>query len=250
MRPKRAIFRAIAMVGLVVVASCTDDGQGGSAVPATHAGARYLCSSPTDFGPTEIPIRLVAAGVCGYGDRVGHVTYGVVVQNVGDQPLKDVVLEVDVKDRSGQDVADPQSYRLMVIEPGQELGVGYDVLLQRSAEEATLHVQASQPPVVDEPEARADIVVSNVTSTVEGRTRRTSFELTSSYPFAVHGIAAYVVYRDAAGIIVGGDADQVAMVEANGTATHTVSSTYQNPEIAQVDVYVNENPAYPWPGAE
>jgi hypothetical protein len=248
MRPKRTIVRAVTVAVLVVVASCTDDGPG-TAVPSTRSGARYLCSSPTDFSAAVMPIRLVAAGVCGYGGRVGHVTYGIVVQNVGDQPLKDVFLDVEIRGRGDDAVGDPQSYRLMVIEPGQQLGVGHDVLLQRGAEEATLRIQASQPPVVEEPEARADITTTNVTSTVEGRARRTSFELTSSYPFAVHGIDVYVVYRDAAGVIVGGETDQVGVVEANGRASHTVIGNYRNPDITQAEVYVNENPAYPWPEA-
>jgi hypothetical protein len=247
---ERSTIVAVAATGLLaVVASCTQDEDSGDITQETTApDVGYVCSAPVNQTEPDLPVEVVG-GACGDDDGLGHLTYGVVVQNVGEETLHDLGVAVDLQAAGGQGVRRSVPHRVYVIEPGEEIGFSYSVAGATHGD-LTLQVQVDPLDAVDEPEAQAQVGVSNVASDVVDGARETSFTLTSTYPFRVRNLEVFVVYRDATGAIVGGDADIVERLEAQGTATHTVTSSYLNPAIAEADVYVNENPAYPWPGAE
>lgn len=250
MRLERSTIAAVAAAGLLTAGGCTqDDTTSDATQETTPPDTRYVCASPVNQTEPDLPVQVVG-GACGYDDGSGHVTYGVVVRNTGSETLHDIGVAVDVQAAGGQGVRRSMPHRVFAIEPGQEVGVSYESQGQGAPSDLTLQVHVDPMEVVDEPEAEAQVTVSEVTSEVAGGERTTNFTLTSAYPFRIRNMEVFVVYRDAAGSIVGGDADVVERLEAQSTATHTVTSDYLNPAITEADVYVNENPAYPWPGAE
>lgn len=242
---------AVAVASSLIVGGCTqDDGTSDATQASTRPEISYVCSGPTDLAQPELPVRIVGAGACGYDDGLGHVTYGVVLQNVDDETVHDLSVAVELQIRGGPRVGRSVAHRVYAIAPGQELGVSYASPADGMPNDLSLQVQVTPAEVVDEPEAQAEVEVSDVNTAVVGSSRSTTFNLTSSYPFPMLSMEVFVVYRDATGTILGGEMDIIDRVEAQGTASHTVTSGYVNPDVTQASVYVNENPALLWPGVE
>jgi hypothetical protein len=248
--PMRSIAAAVVAVGLLVasVSGCADDDAGGATRSTMPPEVRYHCATSVNQPDQTVPIEVVEAGVCGYDDGLGQVTYGVVVQNVGTETLRDVNLSVDVGGSGVTGTGRSVPHYLYVLAPGEQIGVGYRSPQGSTSDELTLQVRATQQPVVEQPEADATLAVSGVATAVEEETRTTDFTLTSSYPFPLQRIEVFVIYRDAEGTIVGGEQDFVERVETQGTVTHTTTSTYVNPAATEAVVFVNEHPFVPWPG--
>lgn len=243
---ERSIVAAVAAVALLTAGACADDDDRGATPETTTPDVGYICSSPAAPAVTSMPVQVVGAGVCGYDDGLGEVTYGVVVRNTGDETLKDLSLAVDVRGDGGIVAGRSVPHYVYVLAPGEELGVGYRSPAAAAPEGLTLGVRVDQMEVVDEPEADAQVTVSDVSTAVQGNDRTTTFTATSTYPFPLLRVEVYVVYRDAAGAIVGGEQHLIDRMEVQGTAAHTVTSDYLNPTVTRADVYVSENPAYPW----
>jgi hypothetical protein len=247
MRIDGSFLAVLATMGFVAALSCSDDNSASPPTSeTTEPQVTYGCSTPPGPPDLQVPVQVLAAGVCGYDDGLGQATYGVVVQNVGEETLNHLSFAVDVEGPGGVRAGRSVAHHVYELAPGEQIGVGYLSVVGGIPAGLELRMRAEQSAFVDEPEADAEVAVSNVTTAVQGDARTTSFTLASTYPFPLQGVDVYAVYRDAAGVIVGGEADVVDRVEAQGTATHTITSTYLNPAVTQAEVYVNENPAYPW----
>jgi hypothetical protein len=247
---ERSIITAVATAGLLTAGSCGgDDDVGGATTQTSAAEVRYLCPAAAAQPASDGPVQVTETGSCGFDDGLGYVTYGLVVQNTGDQRLNDVHVDVDMHS-AGFTAARATGHHIYELEPGEDLGIGYFAPVQGASGEVALDVQVDVPEPFDDPNIPdGEMTVSDVSTAVEGSARTTTFTLTSTYPEAFNGVEVFVVYRDDAGAILGGEQSLVGTVEANGTVTHTVPSGYVNPTATQAEVYVNEHPVAPLPPA-
>lgn len=248
MRHKGSISTAVATVTVLAAAGCgADDGAGGMTDatvggPTTVVGeAAYACTSSIEQPDSEGPVRVIDSGACGYQDALGHVTYGLVVENSGDEPLTNVFVDIEAHDASGASHGRPVPHQIYALAPGQRIGVGYDAVAQGTTPEVVeLEVSVNVQNDLEPAEGGGEIQVSDVATAVEGVQRTTTFRLTSTYTQALEGgVALFVVYRDAAGTILGGDDGFVERMDPGATIDQVISSTNINPEITEVEVYVN-----------
>jgi hypothetical protein len=242
MRIERSIIATVAAVMLLAAGACADDDdETGTAQQTAPPEVSYECSPATGLDST-LPVRLVGGGVCGYDDGLGHVYYGVVLQNVGADDLRDLAVAVDVRDGSLASIGRSVPHQVFVLPPGQEMGIGYHSHLQAPPGQPTMQVQVRPLEVQNGPESPADITVSDVATTVQDSSRTTTFTLTSTFLFPLQPVEVFVVYRDASGAVLGGEQDLVENIPAQGRVPHTLTSSYVNPAVTQASVYVNENP--------
>jgi hypothetical protein len=244
MRLERVIITAATTAAVLTAIGCGgDDSAEGATTQTSTSEAAYVC--PQSSQPAvQGPVQVTALGGCSYHNGLGHVTYGLVARNTGDEAVHKVSIDVDVLDPSGVSAGRAVPHLIYRLEPGQEIGVGYQSLVQGTPEGATLSVQVEVPnEPIEWPEG--EIAVSGVATTVEGSARTTSFTLTSSYDYPRQSVEVFAVYRNAEGQIIGGESDLVESIDAGGTVTHTISSEYLNPEVTEAVVYVNDNPEPP-----
>jgi hypothetical protein len=240
---ERSIITAVATAGLLTAGSCGgDDEVGGATTETSTAEVGFLCPADVARPPDEAGVRVTEAGVCGYDDGLGRATYGLVLQNTGEGVLNDVHVDVEMHG-AGFNAARATGHHVYKLEPGEDLGIGYYSLVQGTPGEVALDVRVDVPEPANDPNlAQGQITASNVSTALEGTGRTTTFTLTSTYDRAFEGVEVFVVYRDDAGTILGGEQTIVERVEAGGTVEHTLPSQYNNPDATQATVYVNENP--------
>jgi hypothetical protein len=244
MRLGRVMTTAATTAALLTAMGCGgDDSAEGSTTQSSTAEAGYIC--PASSQPAiQGPVQVTALGGCSYHNGLGHVTYGLVVQNTGDETVHRVSVDVDVLDPSGVSAGRAVPHLVYRLEPGQEIGLGYQSVVQGTPEGATLSVQVDVPPdPIEWPDG--EMTVSDVVTTVEGSARTTTFTLTSSYEYPRSSVEVFAVYRNAEGQIIGGESDLVENIDAGGTVTHTIPSEYVNPAITEALVFVNDNPEPP-----
>lgn len=249
MRHGASMITAVSTAALLATVGCGGE-DGGSGATQTTAllpdpvEVTYQCPTVSDQGSTA-PVQVVEAGVCAYVDALGYVTYGLVVENTSDQTVRDVIVDVEVHDSTGVSHGRSIPHHIYALAPGQRIGTGYYSVVQGTAEVVGIEtdVNVAEPGATSElPEG--EIRVSDVSTTVEGTERKTTFTLASTYPQPFDdGLGLFVVYRNEAGQIVGGDDDFVTGLGPQGTVTHTVSSTYVNPAITRAEIY--PNPDFP-----
>lgn len=250
MRLKRSIITAVATAGLLTAGSCGGDDPAAGGPTTQQTGAPevgYQCPESASQPAVDGPVQVTKLGVCSYHDGLGRVTYGVVVQNTGDEAVHEVSVDVDVHDTAPVNAGRAVPHFIFELEPGQEIGIGYYSLVEGTPEGSVLSVQIDYPEATDDGARWADgeMSTSNVVTTVEGGGRTTSFTLASTYDFPRDSVEVFVVYYDAAGVVVGGEADLVGHIDAQGTVTHVVTSDYVNPAVTEAAVYVNDNPERP-----
>jgi hypothetical protein len=245
MRIQRSVVAAVATAALLAAGCADDDDTDASGVTTTEPEVAYGCSSPSGQPELTIPVQIVAAGVCGYDDGMGHLYYGVIVQNVGNETLHDMGVTVDVQDTAAVAVGRSVPHQIHRLEPGGELGIGYHTHLQGSPGDVTIQVRADQLDLPNPTEAEADVTVDDVSTAVEGSTRTTNFTLTSRYGFPLQSVEVFVLYRDDRGAVIGGEQDLVPRLDPQSPVTHSVTSSYLNPAATQASVYVNEIPECP-----
>jgi hypothetical protein len=240
---ERSIIMAVATAGLLTAGSCGGDDEVGDATTETSAAeVGFLCPANVDRPADEAGVRVTEAGVCGYDDGLGRATYGLVLQNTSDGVLNDVVVDIDMHS-AGFNAARATGHHIYKLEPGEDLGIGYYSLVQGTPGEVALDIHVDVPEPANDPNlAQGQITASDVSTALEGTGRTTSFTLTSTYEQAFQDVEVFVVYRDDAGTILGGEQTVVERVEASGTVTHTLASQYDNPAATQATIYVNENP--------
>jgi hypothetical protein len=255
MRHERSIISICVTAGLLASVSCGGGDDAAEGTPTRQTSAAevvYECPPVEEQQPTDGPVQVTTSGLCSYDDGLGHVTYGVVVRNTGPEPVYRVLLDVDVHDSTGIDAGRAIPHLIHKLEPGEELGIGYSSLVEASAvggmtEGRALGVRVTVPDMPDPAWPEDGMTVSDVSTTLEGGTRSTTFAITSGYDFPRDSVEVFVVYRDAQGLILGGEQDLIAQFDPHGTVTHTIGSNYANPAVTQASVYVNDNPEPPRP---
>lgn len=241
-----SMITAVCTAALLATMGCGGEDGGNGATQTTAVlpdpvEVTYQCPTVSDQQESAAQVRVVEAGVCAYVDALGYVTYGLVVQNTSDQTVRDVIVDVEVHDSTGVSHGRSIPHHIYALAPGQRVGTGYYSVMQGTAEVVGIEtdVNVAAPGATSElPEG--EIRVSDVSTTVEGTERKTTFTLTSTYAEAFEdGLGLFVVYRNEAGQIVGGDDDFVTGLGPQEPVTHTVTSTYVNPTITRAEIYPN-----------
>lgn len=248
MRHGFSMITAVSAAALLASSvGCGGDDSGSSATQTTavlpdQVSVTYQCPSVPNQ-PGTGAVRVVDAGVCGYVDGLGHVTYGLLVENTSDQTVYDVIVDVEVHDSTGVSHGRSIPHHIYALQPGQRIGTGYYAVVHGSADIVGLEFDVDVPDAPPTELPAGEITVSDLSTTVEGGERSTTFTLTSTYSRGFEdGLGLFVVYRNEAGEIVGGDDDFITGLGPQGTLTHTITSTYVNPEITQAEVYANPDP--------
>jgi hypothetical protein len=209
------------------------------------AAISYDCSTgaPSDGEPVtttqgaDLPVRLVESGFCTYGSET---RYGLVIQNTTDETLTGVQIVVDALDGSGTKV-NPLSIprHIDVLLPGEELGVGGFFLYESPPEVARLDVHIDGPDEGRDPPPTGELAVSDVSTTLRGTERTTTFTVTSSYDQRLEDLPVSIIYRNADGDIVGGYYSHLDVVESGNPTTSDVNDIgYPNPAVTQAQVFV------------
>jgi hypothetical protein len=250
---ERSVITAAASTAVLLAAvGCggNDSGSRGAqtTAPPGHLEVTYRCPELPDRPELAGPVQVVDAGVCAYEDGLSHVTYGMVLENTSDETLRNVIVDVKIRDSQGLVHGREIPHQIFALGPGQRTGSAYFSVVQGGADAASLEVDVDIPEPIEGADElpSGEIRVSDVSTTVEEGERATTFTLTSTYSRGFEtGLSLFVVYRDAEGRIVGGDDDFLTGLGPRGTVTHTVTSSNTDPDITEAEIYPNPDPAAP-----
>jgi hypothetical protein len=244
---------AIAVIGLIVaLSSGGDDGDDEASSPPTtsEAPTTTATDSPettTDSGSvgsasegtTEITgLAMVDSGwSVAENDDIVEGSYGIIIENQGDQLVTNFSVEVAIYDLNDT-VLGTNSHQVAKLAPGERLGIGYDINDDITDGISRLEVAFEEGFGDSVPEGA--FTVSEVSTTTDEYGTATTFVVASSYTQDLESPYAYVIYRDAAGAIIGGTYGFVDMVPAGGRATGEVTSYEPVPNVATAEVWVDQ----------
>jgi hypothetical protein len=192
-------------------------------------------------------IEVVDSGLSVYTDELSEekrFSYGYLVKNNSDSVATSVPITVAFLDDAGTVIGTVDN-TIWVLMPGQVMGLGEDPY--DGADAVTdLQITVGEPSTWESPDGYGEVTADGITTSVDDYGAPTSaFTATSTYSEQVEPYS-YVIYRNAAGDIVGGGYGSMNFVPANGTSAGEVSSYSSIPDIdtAQTEVYLDPGYVY------
>jgi hypothetical protein len=244
---------AIAVIGLIVALSGGDDDDGETSdrpqvtVPEVTAIDPGETTETTDAGSvgdasegtTEVQgLELVDSGwSVAEDDSIVEGSYGIIIENKGEELVTNFNVEVAIYDLNDT-VVGTNSHMVAKLAPGETLGIGYDINDDVSNGISRLDVAFEEGYGDSVPEGA--FTVSEVATTTDEYGTETTFTVASSYTVDLDSPYAYVIYRDAAGKIIGGTYGLVDMVPAGGRANGTLTSYEPVPGVETAEVWVDQ----------
>jgi hypothetical protein len=243
---------AIAVIGLIVALSGGDDepSETGNRPQVTVTEPEVTTLDPTETtdggssgtassGTTEIEgLAMVDNGFSvAEDDSIVEGSYGIIIENQGDELVTNFSVEVAIYDLNDT-VVGTNSHMVAKLAPGERLGIGYDISDDVSNGIDRLEVGFEEGYGDSVPEGAFS--VSDVATTTDEYGTETTFVVASSYTVDLDSPYAYVIYRDAAGKIIGGTYGIVDMVPAGGRANGTLTSYDPVPNVATAEVWVDQ----------
>jgi hypothetical protein len=245
---------AVALIGLIVVISSgggdDDDAPHRNRPVTTHATTTDAPTTespgPTDTsdpgtgGPTvqgTTDVGQLALVDQGFSVSDDGGSYGIVIANNGTETVTNFEVQVAVYDNNNT-VVTTDHHLVAKLGPAEQLGIGYDILTDDAANGVgRLDVQFEEGFGDSVPEGAFSI--SEVSTSTDEFSTETTFVVTSTYAQDLDSPYAYVIYRDAAGKIIGGTYGFVDMIPANGRASGTLTSFDPVDGVATSEVYVD-----------
>jgi hypothetical protein len=238
------------VVGLIAARLGDDDG---TADPSSSTEPPPAVTDPSGDATTEPPstvgttstvagaategVEIVDRGFSTYEAVDGLAgSYGVVLENVGGEPIRDFAVEVVVHDTTDA-VASSDRFVVGGLQPGARLGLGAEVADSLPHRIGRLDVRVEAGTSGPLPEGA--FTVSNVSTSSDEFGMYTRFLVSSSYQAEFAAPLACAVYRDAGGRIVGGASGLVDRIPPRGRANGEVSSFTVVPNAARAEVYVD-----------
>jgi hypothetical protein len=241
------------VVGVIVARSGGDDGQ--AADPSPGTGAPPPVSEPDDgttgtndapdatttttTGPREpvAGLEVVDSGFSSYAGFDGPAgSYGLILENKGDQPATNFAVRVVVYDTNDA-VVGSYLHDVVVVNPGARLGLGAEVSDPLPNGIGRLDVRTEEGR--GDPVPQGTFTVANVSTSSDEFGVYTTFVVSSSYDVEFERSRAYAVYRDAAGKIIGGATGLIDLIPPRGRAMGEVTAFAVVPNVARADVYVD-----------
>lgn len=274
------------LVALVVALTGGDDEQPSTTGPGPVQPTEPTVGSlPESEGPGELPeieqrepppiedLEVVEQGFTTFqsgDDLLG--SYGFVVENTGDEPFEDVPVSLTFLDSAGNVVGEDSGISgttIGLVQPGEQLAVAgalntvsLGILDPGTTDVAEMEIAFGEPgfdATYGDLPPDGTIEVSAIASLAEANgDHETTFTMTSTYPVEIQEPKAYLIYRNAAGDIIGGARSggldgAMPFLPADGSATFTITAILpvQNlADIAETEVYIDPGARLdPDPGA-
>jgi hypothetical protein len=257
------VLVAAGLVGLIMLLTSSDDKDDPPGTTTTEqaspttAGPGTTAATPTtvDTGGggggggggtgSSSDIEVVDKGFSVFTDELSEeqrFSYGFVVKNNGDSVATSVPITIAFLDDAGTVIGTRDNY-VWVLMPGQSMGLGED-----SYEDATnlaeIQVTVGEPSTWESPDGYGEITAEGITTSVDEYGAPTSaFTASSTYAEQVEPYS-YVIYRNAAGEIVGGGYSTMSFVPANGSTAGSITSYSSIPDIDNSKTEVFLDPGY------
>ncbi|HLM64137.1 MAG TPA: FxLYD domain-containing protein [Acidimicrobiales bacterium] len=248
------IVVAVALVGGLILATSGGDDEGTVGTTTTSTQETASAGGPSTSGTdttsggsaggnaTANDLEVVDSGFSNYPaafDDTNHVSYGYIIKNNSDEPAAGIEVTIALLDADGT-VVSSDSASINYLAPGASIGQG-DEPYEEIPEVAEIQVQAAIPSYASEPSATGELTTEGISTTDDGSTLTTTFTVSSTYDVQLDGPYGYVIYRNAAGDIIGGSYDFLSIVQAGGTTSAEVSSYELIPDVdpAQTEAYVD-----------
>ena len=241
---------AVALIGLILVVSngSGDDDDAHQREPVSTATTPTAESTTAPDGTTDTTdgggtvdgsadVSQLALVESGFTASEDGGSYGIIIQNNGTEMVTNFHVQVAVYD-ANDTVVRTDRHLVAKLGPAEQLGIGYDILTDDAANGVgRLDVQFEEGFGDSVPEGAFSI--SEVSTSTDEFSTETTFVVTSTYAQDLDSPYAYVIYRDAAGKIIGGTYGFVDMIPANGRASGTLTSFDPVDGVATSEVYVD-----------
>ena len=200
---------------------------------------------PTSDGPVQV----VDQGFSNFDDTLGEPggSFGFIVENTGEDILQSVETQVVIYG-SGDRVITTKDFAIGTIRPGEKMGFGdemYGEDLQDGIDHLEIQVRDHSDAAVDPSEVpEGGFEVTGTETTSDDYNMTTSFHLTSTYTVEEVGYpSTYVIYRNAAGDIVGAAWGSAAF--ENAPEADVEVTTYDViPDVDTSEVFVDPGYIY------
>ncbi len=246
------LLLAATAVGLILALLAGDDGKAAEPFPGTRVpapmsepddGPTTTTEAPGTTGTTTRPrqavdgLEVVDRGFSTYEGVDGPAgSYGLILENTSGKPVTHSTVRVVVHDTNDAVVAS-YDHDVAMVSPGGRLGLGSEVgdpLAHGIGRLEVLTVAGGGGPV-----PQGALTASDVSTSSDEFGVYTTFVVSSSYDVELARPHAYVVYRNAAGKIVGGANGVIDPIPPRGRATAAVTAFAVVPDVARVDVDVD-----------
>jgi hypothetical protein len=241
-------------VAIGVIVARFGDNDGDTASPSPGTDAPPAVSEPDDGtsstggtnGTTNTTARaegsvdglaVVESGFSTYEGFNGPAgSYGLILENIGDQPITNVTVQVVVYDRNDT-VVGTDDHAVAVVSPHAKLGLGAEISdpLPNGIGRIDIRTEGGE----GEPIPSGAFTVADVATSSDEFGVYTTFVVSSSYAIEFELAPAYAVYRDAVGQIVGGASGLIDLIPPQGRANGEVTAFAVVPNVARAEVYVD-----------
>ena len=225
-----------------------DEGEGSGSTATTSPELAPIGSNTQRIGAVASEVVEVSdPGWYVSGNRFG--SYGFVVENTSDEVLGSFIVRVKAYDRSGKVISGLDAWKHVIgtMQPYQKLVVADELHNEAMAANGVSRlevdvVELSDDPTPDGP-SPAEVPLGTVAVGAIERSEsivrtQVSYRAVSSYDVPLDA-NAYLVFRDAEGVIVGG-ASSFVDLPAQGTVAgdFDVRNEVVSPETTSIEVYV------------
>lgn len=213
--------------------------QGGDDPEETSSGPEETDDPTAETGSAE-DLKDIERGGAAYDDPIFGPQYGwaVEIKNSGDQVATLVHVVVEFSDADGNVVETVEDY-IGVLAPGDEIGIGGAVSRDDVDD---FEVTAIEPSGWASPEGQGKLVTSNIEHGVGSLDRvKVSFEADSTYDTAISRPRIRVVFRNAAGELIGGANDfSTGYLEPEGHISDRIeiNQTFPDVDPDKTEVYL------------
>ena len=239
---------AVALVVLLVVVLTGGDDDDDPTTSPTTEQQTTTTDDPSGGGPATTEPSSGGGGTSGSaavdglevtdeGWAADNTSYGFVITNTASEARVNFTVDVAIYD-TADTVITSNSHMVGRINPGDTLGIGYDVTEDIPNGIGRLEFTFEEGYEDSAPEG--EFTVSEVSTQTDEYGSETTFLVASSYQVDLETTYAYAIYRDSAGSIVGGTYGFVDLIPAGGQAQGSVLSYEPVANVATTDVYVDQ----------
>lgn len=190
---------------------------------------------PAPTPPAPQGLQIVAKG---FGQDGRWIGYGFVLQNNQSNAIGDIEYQVAAYDAGGKVIDTDHSF-VEIMYPGEQLGVGGDMVLPEGKEATRIEVQArsSQAPNPDYAELGSNpLSASNVNYEPSEYFPTVTAEIINRLGQPITTVKVSAIIYDASGAIIGGGYGYLDFIPANDASAIKIA-VHSNGQPARIDVY-------------
>jgi hypothetical protein len=243
------VLLAATLVGVVLALAGTGDDGGGPSARTAGTGSSTTRAevSSTEATTTTAPlptfgkIKVLDIGSSSYEneiDRARHSSYAIVIENTGDQVARRFGVDATLLDAGGNELARDHN-AVYVLMPGQKFAVGHDGFPDGVM---SIRMSITEPALWEDPAQYGAITTSGIGTTLDAWHRPVvAFTATSPYDRPLDSTYGFVVFRNAAGKIVGAQREVLDQLAPGGDTALEVdaSDSIADVDATKTEVYVD-----------